>query len=230
MIYNNNRSINENNTYFGAFGGAIGAVVSPLLDSLRPSRRENAVGTLRPYQNPGTTVSNSYVFNPADRPATTIKETTEQSKGHLFVNKNQRGGAYAVTENQPVINNRMTQNIHYVGGGSAGERGREARTYDAEYNQRNNDLKSSTLASYTPSGNTNVFSGEIHMTSKAREYDNRRALDPTMPRQTPSVNMMGAQSAQHQELYSNIQLDRNQPDMLSQLKGNPFAISHLNGL
>jgi hypothetical protein len=68
------------------------------------------------------------------------------------------------------------------------------------------------------------------MTSKAREYDNRRALDPTMPRQTPSVNMMGAQSAQHQELYSNIQLDRNQPDMLSQLKGNPFAISHLNGL
>jgi hypothetical protein len=230
MLYNNNRSINENNTYFGAFGGAIGAVVSPLLDSLRPSRRENAVGTLRPYQNPGTTVSNSYVFNPADRLATTIKETTEQSKGHLFVNKNQRGGAYAVTENQPVVNNRMTQNIHYVGGGGAGERGREARTYDAEYNQRNNDLKSSTLASYTPSGNTNVFSGEIHMTSKAREYDNRRALDPTMPRQTPSVNMMGAQSAQHQELYSNIQLDRNQPDMLSQLKGNPFAISHLNGL
>jgi hypothetical protein len=232
MKYNNNRSINDNNTYFGAFGGAIGAVVSPLLDSLRPSRRENAVGTLRPYQNPANTVSNSYVFNPSDKPATTIKETTETSKGHLFINKNQRGGAYAVTENQPVINNRITQNISYTGIGGAGERGREPRTYDAEYNQRNNDLKSSTLASYTPSGNTNVYSGEIHMTSKARDQhqNNKRALDPTMPRQTPSVNMMGAQSAQHTELYSNIQLDRNQPDMMSQLKGNPFAISHLKGL
>jgi len=231
MIYQNNRSVNDQETYFGSFGSAIGAVVAPLLDALRPSRRENTIGTLRPYQNPGTTVSNSYVFNPADRPGTTIKETTEDSKGHLFIDRSQRGGAYEVAGNQCAINNRMTQNIDYTGAGSA--RVKESRTYDAEYNQRNNDLKSSTIASYTPSGNMGLYSGDINMTGKAKDdwQKNTRALDPTMPRQTPSIGTMGQQSSVAQNaLYSNIQLDRTNPDMLSQLKGNPFAISHLNGL
>jgi hypothetical protein len=230
MVYQNNRSANEQETYFGAFGSAIGAVVAPLLDALRPSRRENTIGTLRPYQNPGSTVSNSYVFNPADRPATTIRETTEDSKGHLFIDRNQRGGAYEVAGNQPVINNRMSQNASYIGGG--GTAVKESRRYDAEYNQRNNDTKSSTLASFTPAGNMGLFSGDIHMTAKAKDnfQKNNRALDPTMPGQSPSIGMMGQQSANQPQLYSNIQLDRTTPDMLSQLKGNPFALSHLNGL
>jgi hypothetical protein len=230
MVYQNNRSVNNQDTYFGSFGSAIGAVVAPLLDALRPSRRENTIGTLRPYQNPGTTVSNSYVFNPADRPSTTIKETTEESKGHLFIDKNQRGGAYEVAGNQPAVNNRMNQNISYTGVGSYGVK--ESRRYDAEYNQRNNDLKSSTVASYTPSGNMGLFSGEINMTGKAKDnwQKNTRALDPTMPGQTPSIGSMGQQSFAQNSLYSNIQLDRSNPDLLSQLKGNPFAISHLNGL
>jgi hypothetical protein len=231
MSYQNNRSVNSKDTYFGSFGGAIGAVVAPLLDALRPSRRENTIGTLRPYQNPGTTVSNSYIFNPADRPSTTIKETTEDSKGHLFIDRSQRGGAYEVAGNQPVVNNRMVQNMDYTGvAGSA--RAKESRTYDAEYNQRNNDLKSSTIASYTPGGNMSLYSGDINMTGKAKDafQKNTRALDPTMPRQTPSIGSMGQQSSTQNSLYSNIQLDRSNPDLLSQLKGNPFAISHLNGL
>ena len=234
IVYQNNRSVNNSETYFGAFGGAIGAVISPLLDALRPSRRENTIGTLRPYQNPGTTVSNSYVFNPADRPAATIKETTEESSGHLFIDRNQRGGAYEVAGNQPIINNRMSQGDYcYTGVGSAGERGRQPRTYDAEYNQSSNNLKSSTLTSYTPAGNIGLFSGEINMTSKPKENYQavKRAMDPTMPSQTPSIGSMGQQSqSQTSNLYSNIQLDRTNPDLMSQLKGNPFAISHLNGL
>ena len=233
MSYQNNRSVDQD-TYYGAFGGAIGAVISPLLDALRPSRKENTIGTLRPYQNPGSTVSNSYVFNPADRPSTTIKETTEVSKGHMFINSNQHGGAYKVTENQPIINNRQSQNIAYTGIGSAGERGRQPRAYDAEYNQRNNDLKSSTVTSYTPAGSNGIYSGGINMKSKPRDdlQKNNRALDPTMPYQIPSTESFGERSASNQNssIYSNIQLDRSNPDILSQLKGNPFAISHIKGL
>jgi hypothetical protein len=70
------------------------------------------------------------------------------------------------------------------------------------------------------------------MTGKAKDawQKNTRALDPTMPGQTPSIGTMGQQSFAQNSLYSNIQLDRSNPDLLSQLKGNPFAISHLNGL
>jgi hypothetical protein len=210
-------------------------VVAPLLDALRPSRRENTIGTLRPYQNPGTTVSNSYVFNPADRPSTTIKETTEVSKGHLFVDRNQiQTGAYTVTENQPIVNNRQTQNLAYTGVGSAGERGRQPRAYDAEYNQRNNEVKSSTISSYTPAGSNGVFTGGINMRTVPRDLSqkNIRELDPTMPYQSASVDSLGARTStsQNANTYSNIQLDRNAPDIMTQLKGNPFAISVLNGL
>ena len=234
MVYQNNRSANQQDTYFGAFGGAIGAVVAPLLDALRPSRRENAVGTLRPYQNPGTTVSNSYVFNPADRPATTIKETTEDGKGHLFVDRNQAQGGtgYIVAGNQPIVNNRMTQSdFYYAGVGGAGDRSQKPRTYNAEYNQRNNDVKSSTLSSYTPSGNMGLFSANVNMSAKQKESFNQRDNAPTMPFLSPSPQMMGQQAGpQSQSFNAGIQLDRNTPDMISQLKGNPFAISHLAGL
>jgi len=235
MVYQNNRTANQQDTYFGSFGGAIGAVVAPLLDALRPSRKENTVGTLRPYQNPGSTVSNGYLFNPADRPATTIKETTEDGKGHLFIDRNQaQPGGYMVAGNQPVINNRMTQSdFYYAGGGSAGERGRQPRTYDAEYNQRNNDVKSSTLTSYTPSGNMKLNSNYVNMSAVPRDVKqvNNRDNAPTMPFQSPSVGFMGQQlGPQSQSFNAGIQLDRNTADITSQLKGNPFAISHLAGL
>ena len=235
MIYQNNRTANQQDTYFGSFGSAIGAVVAPLLDALRPSRRENTIGTLRPYQNPGTTVANSYVFNPADRTRTTIKQTTEQGNGHLFVTGRNNADGYLVTPVDLIKTNRQTQeDFYYAGNSSAGERGREPRAYDAEYNQRNNEVKSSTLMGYTPNGGTGLLNNSINMTAVNRDAKlvNNRALDPTMPYQSVSLETMGQQSSfsQNSNTYQNIQLDRNQGDILTQLKGNPFAISHLNGL
>jgi len=235
MVYQNNRSVNQQDTYFGAFGGAIGAVVAPLLDALRPSRKENVVGTLRSYQNPGTTVSNSYIFNPADRPQTTIKETTEDGNGHLFIDRTQSQGGtgYLTAGNQPIVNNRMTQGDFYYAG-TASSSSQKPRTYNAEYNQRNNDIKSSTLASFTPSGNMKLFSNDVNMSAKPKDQIliNQRDNAPTMPFISPSAQIMGKQTSgpQSESFNSNIQLDRTNPDMMSQLKGNPFAISHLNGI
>jgi hypothetical protein len=231
-VYQNNRSANQNGGYLGVAGGVLTAAIAPLLDVLRPSRKENTVGTLRPYQNPGRTVPNSYIFNPTDRLAPTIRETTEISSGHLFVNRMQNGGAYEVSQQQPVVNNRQTQSdFYYAGGASAGANSREARTYDAEYNQRNNDLKSSTLAGYTPGGKNGVFNPSVNMSAVAKDNDlrNNRAWNPTLPPQNVSVDTYGRQTSGTQ-LYEKIQLDRTNPDMLSQLKGNPFVVSHLSGL
>ena len=211
MVYQNNRTANQQDTYFGAFGGAIGAVVAPLLDALRPSRRENTIGTLRPYQNPGTTVSNSYVFNPADRAPTTIKETTEDGKGHLFVDRTQTQGGtgYLVAGNQPIVNNRMTQgDFYYAGIGGGGDRGQKPRTYDAEYNQRNNDVKSATLVSYTPAGNMGLFSNNVNMSTKPKDVNNRRDNIPTMPFQSPSADRMGQQVGPQSQSASTLPLPR----------------------
>ena len=233
FTYQNNRSANQNGGYLGAAGGVITAAIAPLLDVLRPSRKENTVGTLRPYQNPGKTVSNSYIFNPTDRPGPTIRETTEISSGHLFVDRGQNGGGYETNPQQTIVNNRQTQSdFYYAGIASANERGREPRTYDAEYNQRNNDLKSSTLTGYTPAGKNGIFNPSVNMTAMPKDNDltNKRQWNPTMPPQNISIDNYGKQTAGASHLYENIQMDRTNPDILSQLKGNPFVVSHLNGL
>jgi hypothetical protein len=104
--YTNNRSTANVDDYFGIVGGALGAVVAPLLDVLRPSKKQNTVGTLRPYQNAESTVKNSYLMNPGDRPAPTIRETTERSNGHMFINSGQDKTAYMITKPMDVYTNR----------------------------------------------------------------------------------------------------------------------------
>jgi hypothetical protein len=233
--YNNNRTANnQNGGYFGAIGGAIGAAIAPVMDVIRPSRKENTVGNLRPYQNAKSTVSESYIFNPADRPGTTIRETTENSKFHLNVNAGQNGGAYKVTEQQAIQNARQTTgDFYYSGVAGAGADRRGARTYDAEYRQRNNDVKSSTIDGRMVPGNMSLMNGDINMRQANRDSSLvvNRAVAPMMPYQTPDVANMGRLSGnQGSRLYQNIQLDRNSPEVLSALSGNPFALSVTKGI
>jgi len=226
--YVNNRSANQQTDYFGAVGGAIGSVISPLLDILRPSRKENTIGTLRPYQNAGSNVPQSYIFNPSDRLGTTIRETTEKSKFHLNAGTNEMNkGGYTVADVQPVSNNRMNQSdFFYAGNASAGDGSKEVRPYDAEYRQRNNDIKSSTIDGRLVKGNMAVMNNNINMNTvdKTKQLSNRRAPVPVNARQTPNVNNMGHLQGKN-ELYNGIQTDRSHGEVLNQLKGNPYALS-----
>ena len=226
--YTNNRVANQQPNYFGAVGSAIGAVVSPILDILRPSRKQNVIGTLRPYGDAGSTVPLSYIFNPADRMGTTIRETTENSKFHLNVNTNQfNSGAYMVTPNQPAITERTNQSdFYYAGNSSAGPRAQQPRTYDAEYNQRNNDIKASTIDGRLVPGNMALLNN--HQNIKAGDKNaylvNGRAPVPVISYQSPGLDTMGKLQGK-QELYSGMQSDRSRLDVSSQLKGNPYALS-----
>lgn len=232
MAYPNNRSTTRTDDYFGAIGGAFGSVIAPLLDILRPSRKENTIGSLRPYQNPGSHVQNSYLFNPADRPAPTIRETTEQSKGHHNINAGQRGGAYEVSDQQATYTTRQTTgDFYYSGVAGGGEGTKQVRPYDAEYAQRNNDIKSSTIEGRMVPGNMSLMQGDIHMTSKPKDLfmQNHRPVAPSLPYQSPDVSNMGKTQGAS-SLYQNIQLDRSTPDFMTSLKSNPYTLSVVNGL
>jgi len=229
MAYPNNRSVVKQTGYFGAVGGAFGEAVAPLLDILRPSRKENTVGTLRPYQNPKSEVAQSYIFNPADRTSTTIRETTENSNFHLNVNRNtaQQGGGYLVTKQQPINNSRiLTSDFFYSGNSSAQAGSQQQRAYDAEYRQRNNDLKSSTNIGYTTGGNISLLNGNINQRNDVRDnlLKNNRKNAPNLPYQTPSIDSFGHMRGTG-STYSTIQLERNDGSVLNQLKGNPYALN-----
>jgi hypothetical protein len=228
--YTNNRSTANVDDYFGIVGGALGAVVAPLLDVLRPSKRQNTVGTLRPYQNPESTVKNSYLMNPGDRPGPTIRETTERSNGHMFINSGQDRTAYMVTKPMDVYTNRRDTSVQYSGPiGVVGAK--EARTYDAEYRQRNNENKSSTVAGRMVPGNMSLLQSDVNVrTSAGMESDlaNRRQNMPNMPYITPGTTQMGELRGQKQ-LYSGMEMDRSNAYVLSALKSNPYAIQPLTG-
>jgi hypothetical protein len=227
MAYPNNRSSNTQDSYFGLVSGSLGAAVAPLLDILRPSRKENVLGTLRPYQNPGTTVPESYIFNPADRPAPTIRETTENSKFHLNVNANQLGGAYQSTSVQAKDTYRQETSDYYYAGNAASST-KEPKSYEAGYNQRNNDIKASTIDGYMVQGNMSLMNGDINMRQVSRDnmLKNERAAIGTMPYQSPDPINMGRVAGNGNTLYSNIQMDRNTPDIQSALKSNPYVVDY----
>jgi hypothetical protein len=216
--YPNNRGVEE--TYFGAFSGAIGAVIAPLLDELRPSRKANVIGSLRPYQNAHTAISSSYLFNPADKPDPNNRETTDANKFIPGVNSNQRGGAYETTSHQASAQQRDSTSTYYAGGSSAAEGTRGIRPYDAEYRQRNNDLKSSTIQGQMVQGNMNSPNAEINMRNREGEIKNSRPLMHTAaPKQIVDTPMNGAQHSRQEY----VQQDRNAPDMVSAFKENPFT-------
>lgn len=221
--YNNNRTSNTQDTYFGAFGSAIGSVIAPLLDELRPSRKENTIGNLRPYQNAHTSISNSYLFNPADRAPPTIREATEKNKYIPGVNNNQKAGAYLSTDHHAHSQKRDTTSVSYMGNSSAASGTKELRPYDAEYRQRNNEKKSSTIKGHMVQGNMNLQSNHINMRVRPGEHKNNRPLSHTnASKQFVDADQIGRQHSK--QIYNtNIQMDRNTPDMLDAFRNNPYT-------
>ena len=91
-ILKNNRQANltENNYgNVGNVGGATGsfkAMIAPIMDILRPSRKENIVGNNNQVGNVTSFIPNLPITNPKDRVKTTIKETTVDKVGLNYLN------------------------------------------------------------------------------------------------------------------------------------------------
>ena len=222
--YPNNRTENKRDDYFGAIGGAFGAAVAPLLDALRPSRKQNTVGTLRPYQNARAPVAGTYAFDANDVAPPTIRQSTEESNNHWNVNAISRGYSDKGGHQAANTARATTGNKAYVGAsGSTSAKG--TRNTTAERNQRNNSVKSATINSRMGNGNTQVFNPSINQSAKNKNHLNERALTPKGVAQAPSASLLGRVSGA-QPLYQTIQADRNSPDILTAMQGNPYAIAY----
>ena len=102
------------------------------------------------------------------------------------------------------------------------------RSYEAEYNQRNNDIKSSTIKGRMVPGNMKLTNHHINMKPAQRDnaLKNNRPLTSTMPYQAPSVNTMGVSASNNNTLYDGINNDRNDTSIMDALKGNPYATDY----
>jgi hypothetical protein len=225
--YSNHRStIKQPDTLRSGFSGAIGAVIAPLMDILRPSRKEETINNVRVYGEAGTAVPNSYVLNPNDTTSTTVKETTLYSP-NFYIN-NQKESMYVNNYSNPDLTQRDTTSAQFMGpsGGLATQSGN--MLYDSAYIQTNNEIKSSTIANRANSGNMSLFNGNINVNCYKQDtnrYDCRVNPAGSVIPLPASVQTYGKINVPQYYNECTIGCDRIQPDLLNAFKENPYTHS-----
>lgn len=224
--YSNNRStVKQNETIRSGFSGAIGAVIAPLFDMLRPSRKEEVCNNLRVYGEAGTAVPQSYVYNPNDPTNTTIKETTIYSP-NFYIN-NQKEGIYVNNAMPGELTQRDTTNCSYIGTSGGQATGYGDRNYDADYRQQNNDIKSSTIDNRPNQGGTQMFNQQMNIQCNKQDtnrYDCRVGPATSLIHAPPSVETY-AKPIARQQYDEGMNCSRIQPDILNAFRNNPYTHS-----
>jgi hypothetical protein len=223
--YENNRSINQQPQTFGAgFSKAVGAVIAPIMDILKPSRKEEYSCNMRIYGNTSSEVPGNYVLTPGDAPNTTIKETTlYQPNGYINSQKDNAG--YLNAEYQPISNQRDCTNHDHLMGMSSKHGNRQ---YDSAYRQTNNEAKEKSIAGRVNQGNAKHFNSQINVTMSKLDSDrenNRLWAPQSIIPSGPSTQTYG-KIAQVPQYYDQCQgCDRISGDLLSAFKNNPYTHS-----
>jgi hypothetical protein len=224
--YENNRStVKQPDTMRSGFSGAIGAVIAPLMDILRPTRKDETINSVRVYGDVGTSVPKSYVYNPQDTTPTTIKETNLHTVD--FNINNQKEGIYVNNYSTPDLTQRDTTSSEYFTAAGGYATGYGDMNYDAAYRQHNNDIKSQTIYNRPNQGGTQIFNQQmnIHCKDDCDRFSGR--VNPAFSRISglpPSAQTYGAI---HAPQYYNecAGCDRINPDILTAFKNNPYTHS-----
>ena len=225
--YENNRStIKQPDTLRSGFSGAIGAVIAPLMDILKPTRKDETINNVRIYGEASTAVPKGYVYNPQDTTSTTIKETTLYEQN--FNINNQKESIYVNNYTSPDNTQRDTTSCEYYTAAGGYATGYGDMSYHAAYRQHNNDIKSQTIMNRPNQGGTQIFNQQMNLTtikSDSDRFDGR--VNPAfsmLSGMPPSVQTYGAIRAP--QYYNECAgCDRIQPDILSAFKSNPYTHS-----
>ena len=217
----NNRSSTIQPTNFGQLGGLVKALTAPVMDILRPSRKENVIGSIRPSGNVQQVIGGATpIYNPGDRTRTTVREQTEKGSQHQNI-QGQKDGGYKVTEHQKVHQERDTTNMQHIGAAVGPD---QAMSQYSAYNQRNNPNK--TFDNTPNQGGMSIFNSGINVSLRPDgDNQNNRAysVTPTITA-IPSAETYGRISMP-QNCSSNQGFDRMNPDILTAFKNNPYTHS-----
>ena len=219
-ILANNRTTTRRDPNIGGAYGSIKAIVSPILDVLRPTRKEDFIDNVRQSGNVQSGHLKSRIYDPSDVTKTTIREQTEKRPNHLNI-QNQGGDGYKITQIQPVHVNRSTTSVHYIGGAAPGGV-TESMNYDAAYKQHNNNNK--THINRPNQGGMSILNGDYYPT--ASKPDNNAARQPAP---SGNIHMISTKETlgltYTPDLIETTENKRNDPNLLKAFKANPYTQS-----
>jgi hypothetical protein len=222
----NARTLTGDRTEMGAAGSIVSALTAPLLDLLRPTRKQNVIGNMRPMGNVQGINGNHAepVWNPNDTPAPTIREQTENTK-HLMMGGAHDANGYLVQNDRPVPQERDTTSQEYYNNVGAQAGTTAPRPYDADYNARLNPNKQvlSKVDRYNI-GNASLASHAQNITTFSNTATNCPEMTPSFPKAAPSQQLVGQLSGKHTRERA-VNCQRNGPAMVQAFNQNPYSQS-----
>ena len=223
-LVNNNRNTSKQpeSTGFINGGGLIGSIVSPLLDVLKPSRKENVLTNLRECGNFNGGNKATYLDNQRDSMPTTIRELNG-NKMHLNV-QGQAEGAYHVTEHQKVFNRRDTTNVANFGNMTGNKF--MPSSQESALNQHDNPYKEATVYNRFEHGCNGQFNNGINMRTQKFESDrnNNRMFVPSTGPVVPMGNGV-TQTTKYPQTAGQDNNNRIDGNLLQAFKQNPYTHS-----
>jgi hypothetical protein len=214
-----NRSF-QNSSTFGGMGGLISAITSPITDLVRPTRKEDIVGLTR-RGNAGSTVSNPTIKDVMVPP--TVKQSTiyspyqAGSRAYCPITD----GAYQVSDQQPIENQRDTTSVAYMGGGMSVLP--QAMSMEADLNASisANRMTTGRIAG----GNIQTFTPTINQVTTSNRSSMHTSyignVGSSLTNVSPTMEMYGG--IRNPNKYP--EPDRNTPDLLDAFKKNPYTQS-----
>ena len=226
----------QNNGVTGGINSTFKAMVAPIMDALRPSRKENLIYNANQLGNIQASVPNLPLTNPNDKPKTTNKEMTAGKIGLNYLNVSHassgQGGAHQVTgvqirEQQRNVGDSSTSGN--IGNTSSTNAQMDVTAWNAQHNNVNK-----THENWPMAGSTQIFQPNTNIQIARRDGDrvnNRLQSDDFVrPQQTmlstniPSADTFGKINMP-QQYDQEVNSNRINPDILSAFKSNPYAQS-----
>jgi hypothetical protein len=224
--YTNNRmSLKQPDTMRSGFSNAIGAAIAPILDIFRPTRKEEVSNNVRIYGDATSNVKGNYVINMNDTTPTTVKQTTLYSP-EFFIN-NQKEGIYVNNYTPMDLTQRDTTSCPVMGnvGGASNQYG--DMSYEADYRQTNNDIKSSTIYNQPNPGGTQIFNQQMNVNIARNDVsmDDGRWFTPNSITPMPPSKENYGKINMPQYYNECIGCERIDPSLLDAFRANPYTHS-----
>jgi hypothetical protein len=194
------------------------------MDVFRATKKDEYGCNVRVYGDAGSSVAKSYIMNPGDATATTVKETTLYTPNSYI--GNQTNAAYMVSEQQAIANQRDTTNCGNYGNVSSNQRAE--MSVEAAYRQHNNDTKELLSVSRTNHGNAQVFNQHMNVNVARIDSDrnNTRMWVPNNMGNVPmSKETYGKMIGKQQYDDEQMNMARIQPNILDAFRANPYTQS-----
>ena len=237
-IVKNNRTeiCKSDNSAFGSVNSIVKGMFSPVMDVLRPSRKEDVIYNYNQLGNVQSQVPNLPLTNPYDKPKTTNKEMTADKVGLNYLNVSHIGGsgsgAYQSTNS--IVKSQQRNFGNSETHGNVGNTINAQMNIDA-WNQQHNNVNK-TYENWPMAGGTQIFSGDINMNIGKRDEDrvNNRLTseDFNLTRNVPQDPSKSIPSAETfgkinmpQQYNENISTERISGELLSAFKSNPYTQS-----